>query len=80
MVNTSEFKRHGLDRGPLILRHEVNVPLRRPPIQVPNERRYLVPGLHSSAKESMSIRVVVYVLTGVKHVTPGALDAAAWTG
>lgn len=45
MVNTSEFKRHGLDRGPLILRHEVNVPLRRPPIQVPNERRYLVPRL-----------------------------------
>lgn len=42
-IPSSKLKGHRFNRHPLVLRHEMNVSLRRPSIQMPDKRCYLIP-------------------------------------
>ena len=45
MIHHSQLERERIRRLPLILRHEVNVSLSRPLVQMSHKRRDLIPGL-----------------------------------
>ena len=62
MVTLSKVKRNRLNGMPFLLWHEVNIPLRCPPVQVPHKCCYLIPGLaltHQDRDETVPESMVV---------------------